>query len=99
SRASILQQPELQREGVTEDTMRGALEEIREMPRTPQPPSTSYPDNWAMAIHAAKRNGWVWAPLDRHEQLPPNPPLPLVIDPELHRQGLPPYGPLPKRIS
>jgi hypothetical protein len=97
--SKILEQPALKREGVSEDTMRGAFEEIRKMPHTPQPPSNSYPDNWAMAIHAAKRNGWVWVPLDRHEQIPAGVSLPLVIDPKLHRQGLPPYGPLPARIK
>ena len=97
--STILEAAALQRENVSEDTMRGALEEIRKMPRTPQPPSPGYPDNWAMAIQAAKRNGWVWVPLDRHDQIPANAPLPLVIDPELHRQGLPPYGPLPARVK
>jgi|GEM_PF-2217592 len=97
--AAILGLPELKKEGVTEDTMRGALEEIRKMPHTPEPPSPSYPDNWAMAIRAAKRNGWVWVPLDRHDQIPANAPLPLVIDPELHYRGLPPYGPLPVRVK
>lgn len=97
-RSAILDRPELRREGVSEDTMRGALQEIRSMPHTPQPPSPFYPDNWAMAIGAAKRNGWVWVPLDRHDQIPANAPLPLVIDPALHRQRLEPYGPLPARV-
>lgn len=96
---AILAEPELRREGVSEDTMRGALEEIREMPHTPQPPSPEFPDNWGMAIHAARRNGWVWVPLDRHEQIPRGAFLPLVIDPELHRRGLPSYGPLPTRAT
>lgn len=95
----ILAKPELQREGVTEDTLRGALEEIREMPRTPQPPSDSYPVNWPMAIESAKDNGWVWVPLSLHDRIPANPPLPLAIDPELHRRGLPPFGPLPARVA
>jgi hypothetical protein len=95
----ILEQPELQREGVTEDKMRGALREIREMPHTPRAPSDLYPDNLQMAVRAAKLNGWVWVPLDRHEQIPASARLPLVIDPELHRQGLPPYGPLPARVE
>jgi hypothetical protein len=97
--ATILGDAAAQREGITEDTMRGALEEIRGMPHTPQPPSPDYPDNWAMAIAAAKRNGWVWVPLDRFDQIPANPVLPNVIDPALHRQGLPPYGPLPSRAG
>jgi hypothetical protein len=96
---TILADPALEAEHVTEETMREALNEIRKMPRTPQPPSPDYPDNWTMGIHAAKRNGWAWVPRDRHEQIPGNAPLPLVIDPELHRQGLPPYGPLPARVA
>jgi DNA-binding NarL/FixJ family response regulator len=96
---TILGEPQLKREGVSVNTLRYAFEKIQAMPHTPQEPSPSYPDNWPMAVHAAKRNGWVWVPLDRHDQIPSNAPLPLVIDPKVHRQGLPPYGPLPARIS
>jgi DNA-binding NarL/FixJ family response regulator len=96
---TIVQQSLPQREGVNLETFREVREDIRTMPHTPQPPSSSYPDNAAMAVPAAKRNGWVWVPLDRHDQIPSNAPLPLVIDPAVHRQGLPPYGPLPARIS
>ncbi|HEU5062503.1 MAG TPA: hypothetical protein VFT79_05035 [Solirubrobacterales bacterium] len=95
----IFQQPMPKREEVTLDKLEAAKKEIRAMPRTPQQPSLSYPDNWTMAVHAVKRNGWVWVPLGRHDQIPSNAPLPLVIDPAIHRQGLPPYGPLPARIS
>jgi hypothetical protein len=80
---------------VSEDTIRGALKEIRDMPRTPP----EYPVNWNMGIRAAKRNGWVWVPRDRHNLIPNNAPLPLVIDPAIHAKGLPPYGPLPARIT
>jgi len=98
-RQTILAKPEMKAEHVSEETMREALNEIRTMPRTPQPPSPDYPDNWIMGINAAKKNGWVWVPLDRHQQIPSNAPLPLAIDPVLHRSGMPPYGPLPARVA
>jgi hypothetical protein len=49
-----------------------------------------------MSTVAARRNGWVWVPLKWHQHIPPGAPLPLVIDPEAHRDPLPPAGPLPR---
>jgi hypothetical protein len=92
---TIIGEPEMKAAKVSEDTIRGALEEIRSMPRTPP----DYPENWNMGISAAKRNGWVWVPRDRRKMIPRNAPLPLVIDPVIHAEDLPPYGPLPARVK
>lgn len=82
--------------GVTENTMETTLESIREMPHTPQA-GDGYPSNTPMAIGCAKRNGWTWVPLAWHERIPAGAPLPLVIDPAVHREPLSPAGPLPER--
>jgi hypothetical protein len=86
-------------EKVSMDTIKYGLLDIRKMPETPDPPDPGYPENWTMGIRAAKANGWVWVPLDRHKQIPGNAPLPLVIDPDLHEQDTEPYGPLPARVE
>lgn len=82
--------------GVTENTMETTLESIREMPHTPQS-GECYPSNTPMAVACAKRNGWVWVPLGWHERIPAGAPLPLVIDPEAHREPLPMAGRMPAR--
>lgn len=81
--------------GVTEDTMETTIERIRQMPRTPKN-GPERPSTATMAVAAAKRNGWVWVPLHWHDRIPKGAPLPLVIDPGVHREALPALGPLPR---
>jgi hypothetical protein len=84
--------------GIDEDTMETTVGSIRRMPHTPKA-GDDYPSNSVMAIAAAERNGWVWVPLRWHGHIPPGAPLPLVIDPDAHRESLPAAGPLPLRID
>jgi hypothetical protein len=83
--------------GVTDDTMETTVERIRQMPMTPRE-GYGRPSTATMAVQAAKRNGWVWVPLNWHAFIPSRAPLPLVIDPDAHRAPLPPVGPLPARV-
>jgi hypothetical protein len=84
--------------GVTDDTMETTIERIRQMPYTPED-GTERPSTATMAVAAAKRNGWVWVPLRWHNRIPKGAPLPLVIDPDVHRESLPAFGPLPPRAE
>jgi hypothetical protein len=84
--------------GVTEDTMETTVDRIRHMPRTPKH-GPDRPSTATMAVAAAKQNGWVWVPLRWHSRVPKGAPLPLVIDPDAHREPLPPAGPLPERAT
>jgi CheY-like chemotaxis protein len=83
--------------GVTDDTMETTIARIRQMPHTPKN-GPERPSTATMAVAAAKRNGWVWVPLRWHDRIPKGAPLPLVIDPDAHRESLVPLGPLPFRI-
>jgi hypothetical protein len=80
--------------GVREDTMETTIEKIRQMPYTAKE-GGDRPSTATMAVAAAKRNGWVWVPLHWHDRIPAGAPLPLVIDPDAHREDLEPAGPLP----
>lgn len=84
--------------GVTDDTMETTIERIRQMPRTPKD-GPERPSTATMAVAAAKRNGWVWVPLRWHDRIPKGAPLPMVIDPDAHRESLPPLGPVPHRAE
>jgi hypothetical protein len=84
--------------GVTDDTMETTVERIRQMPYTPKYGS-GRPSTTTMAVAAAKHNGWVWVPLRWHDRIPKGAPLPLVIDPDVHRESLPALGPLPVRVE
>lgn len=88
---------ELASMGVTDDTMETTIERIRQMPKTPKE-GPGRPSTATMAVQAAKRNGWVWVPLHWHTYIPNRAPLPLVVDPDAHRDPLPPAGPLPDRV-
>jgi CheY-like chemotaxis protein len=89
---------ELAKFGVDDNTMETTIDRIRDMPRTPKEGS-GRPSTATMAVTAAKENGWVWVPLRWHDRIPKGAPLPLVIDPDAHRESLPAAGPLPRRVQ
>ncbi|MGV1048736.1 MAG: hypothetical protein ACOYD4_09470 [Solirubrobacterales bacterium] len=92
--------PTLVQAGVTKDTLNEARIDIQSMPRTPDEFNDAFPRRWGGRMFQALRdNGWVWVPLASHGKIPAGAPLPLVIDPDVHRESLEPYGPLPARVS
>lgn len=96
----IEKEPALARAGVTENTLVKAREDIQKMPRSAGIHNPEFPRRWGgRMFKALADNGWVWVPLDSHDKIPASAPLPLVIDPAVHREPLPPYGPLPARIA
>ena len=96
----IVRVPGLVAAGVTLETLHEARADIQKMPHTVDGFSAERPRRWGGRMFAALRdNGWVWVPLRLHDKVPPGAPLPLVIDPEAHREPLPPLGPLPARVD
>lgn len=92
--------PSLASAGVTLETLNEARTDISRMPHSVDPFHPEHPRRWGGRMFSALRaNGWVWAPLHLHAKIPAGAPLPLVIDPELHRKPLPPLGPLPARAD
>jgi len=91
--------PGLASHRVTQETLNLARESIQSMANTPDKFSPDHPLRWGGRMFSALRaNGWVWVPLHFHARIPAGAPLPLVIDPDVHREPLPPYGPLPARV-
>jgi CheY-like chemotaxis protein len=98
--AEVVTEPSLASSGVTRETLNEARVDIQNMPRSPDLFSPEFPRRWGgRMFRALEDNGWVWVPLDSHDKIPAGAPLPLVIDPAVHRESLPPYGPLPTRIA
>lgn len=81
--------------GLGEKGLQGFTATVKKMPRAPGPMSSDYPANDAGAIRVLKQSGWVWVPYRLQDQMPNRPPLPLVIDPMLHWEDLPPREGVP----
>ena len=82
-----------QQRGMTASTAGSLHEAARKLPG-----GEALANRHAM-IPFLKAKGWVWVPFAMHGRIPGTVDLPLVIDPALRRDGLPPAGPLPAGIS